>query len=60
MYQNLWVVLATLPWIKLADHKHSRQLQNHYGSLGSTGDFLERKLEVLNMCSKQNGSQEIP
>jgi hypothetical protein len=42
--QNLWVVPATLPRIKLTDHKHSRQLQNRCGSLDSTGDYLDRKL----------------
>jgi hypothetical protein len=36
----------TLPLIKLADKKHSRRLQNRYGSLGSIGVYLE-KLEAL-------------
>jgi hypothetical protein len=58
--QNPWAIPTTLPQIKHANHKHSRQLQNHHGSLGLAGDYLERKLGVLNKCSKQNGSQEIP
>jgi hypothetical protein len=56
--QNMWAILATLPLIKHANHKHIRQLQNCRESLGSTSDYHDRKLGVLNNCSKQNGSQE--
>jgi hypothetical protein len=45
--RNLWVVLVTLPRIKPVDHKHNHHLQIRCGSLGSTGDYLERKLGVL-------------